>query len=133
MKIAGRRCLVCDCEGTMALDGAALARALGSAVEPVVHHQLCRRQLDQVQDAATAGVDLLIGCTQEAALFEESLANGPPVTFVNIRECAGWSAEGAQSGPKIAALLAEAALASPAPRCSRYDRRAGAWSLAPAI
>ena len=111
MKIAGRRCLVCDCEGTMALDGAALARGLGSSVEPVVHHQLCRRQLAQVQDAATAGVELLIGCTQEAALFEESLANGPPVTFVNIRERAGWSAEGAQSGPKIAALLAEAALA----------------------
>ena len=116
MKIAGRRCLVCDCEGTMALDGAALARGLGSSVEPVVHHQLCRRQLAQVQDAATAGVELLIGCTQEAALFEKSLANGPPVTFVNIRERAGWSAEGAQSGPKIAALLAEAALAIPAPQ-----------------
>ena len=44
------------------------------------------------------------------------MANGPPVTFVNIRERAGWSAEGAQSGPKIAALLAEAALAIPAPQ-----------------
>ena len=95
---------------------ALLWRGLGSAVEPVVHHQLCRRQLAQVQDAATAGVDLLIGCTQEAALFERSLANGPPVTFVNIRERAGWSAEGAQSGPKIAALLAEAALPIPAPQ-----------------
>ena len=45
MKVGGKRCLVCDCEGTMPLEAAGLARALGGAVEPAMHHQLCRAQL----------------------------------------------------------------------------------------
>ena len=134
MKIAGRRCLVCDCEGTMSLDGAALARGLGSAVEPVVHHQLCRRQLAQVQDAATAGVDLLIGCTQEAALFEETLANGPPVTFVNIRERApAGRPKESRAAPRSRPCWPRQPWRSRHRRCSRCDRRAGAWSSAPAM
>ena len=78
MKVGGKRCLVCDCEGTMPLDGAALARALGSAAEPVVHHQLCRRQIDAVGAAAAGGEALLIACTQEAPLFAETLGGGRP-------------------------------------------------------
>ena len=111
MKVGGKRCLVCDCEGTMPLDGGALARALGTAVEPVVHHQLCRRQIDAVRAVAGGGEELLIGCTQEAPLFAETLgAAAPAAAFVNIRERAGWSEEGARATPKIAALLAEAAV-----------------------
>ena len=116
MKVGGRQCLVCDCEGTMPLDAAALARALGTAAEPIVHHQLCRRQIDAVRAEAARGADLLIACTQEAPLFAETLAAaGASATFVNIRERAGWSDEGAEATPKIAALLAEAAeLVAPA-------------------
>ena len=111
MKVGGKRCLVCDCEGTMPLDGGALARALGAAGEPVVHHQLCRRQIDAVRAVAGGGEELLIGCTQEAPLFAETLgAAAPAASFVNIRERAGWSEEGARATPKIAALLAEAAV-----------------------
>jgi ferredoxin len=116
MKIGGKRCLVCDCEGTMRLEPGALAQALSSVVEPVVHHQLCRAQLDRVPEAG--GEPLLIACTQEAPLFAETLAalEAMPPTFVNIRERAGWSEEGAQAAPKIAALLAEALVeAEPAP------------------
>src|SRR4029077_14396306 len=37
------------------------------------------------------------------------------ISFVNIREAAGWSAEGRAATPKIAALLAAAALPDPEP------------------
>lgn len=115
MRLGGKRCLICDCEGTMRLDAAALAGALGSATAPVVHHQLCRAQIESVRAAAAGGEPLLIGCTQEAPVFEEALevAGQAPATFVNIRERAGWSEEGGEAGPKIAALLAEAAIEVP--------------------
>ena len=84
MRIGGRRCLLCDCEGTMPLDSAGVARALGAA-EPALHDQLCRRQLDTVR--AAAGEPVLIACTQEAPILGEA---APDARFVNIRERAGW-------------------------------------------
>ncbi len=96
----------------MALDGHALGRGLGIDA-PVVYTQLCRQQIDAVKAAAAAGVPLLIGCTQEQPVFDEVLtevAAGTDVAYANIRERAGWSAEGDQALPKVAALLAEAAL-----------------------
>ncbi|MFP5405583.1 MAG: 4Fe-4S binding protein [Gammaproteobacteria bacterium] len=63
---------------------------------------------------AIAGTDdVLVTCTQESSLFRE-LADArravAPVRFVNIREQAGWGSEGDRSGPKIAALIAMAAV-----------------------
>jgi ferredoxin len=114
MKIADRRCLVCDCEGTMRLDARAIARALGAGTEPVIHHQLCRSQLDRYRAALETGEPLLVACTQEAPLFGELAAEDhKPVLFTNIRERAGWSADGEQAAAKIAALLAEAVVPSP--------------------
>ena len=115
MKVGGRRCLVCSCEGSMPVDAPALARALGSAVTPTVHHQLCRAELDRLRAAAAAGEPLLIGCTQEAPLFGEELEalGALPALHVNLRERAGWSDEAALTTPKLAALLAEAAVERP--------------------
>jgi ferredoxin len=93
----------------MPLDPAGLGRALGTG-EPALHHQLCRRQLDAVR--AAAGEPILIACTQEAPILGEA---APDARFVNIRERAGWSDEAARATPKIAALLAEAAVAAPPP------------------
>ncbi len=60
-------------------------------------------------------------CTQEAPVFLETAleregdaANEPSLTFTNIRERAGWSKEGSRAAPKMAALIAEAALDIPA-------------------
>ena len=56
--------------------------------------------------------------TQEAPLFRELAEEaGKPelVSFTNIRERAGWTSDKAKSAPKIAALLAEAALDTKAP------------------
>jgi hypothetical protein len=38
----------------------------------------------------------------------EDLAPSPALTFVNIRETAGWSKDAAVAGPKAAALIAAA-------------------------
>ncbi|MGY0790618.1 4Fe-4S binding protein [Azospirillum argentinense] len=125
MKINGRTVLVCDCAHSMALDGKALARACGAAAgaegDLSVATQLCRTQLDRFEARVAEGAPLLVACTQEAPLFAEIAAQDNPnadnpdaaLAFTNIRERAGWSEEGALAGPKIAALLAEAAMDIP--------------------
>ena len=116
-KVNGKTCLICNCERTMPLDAEALARALELSAPPEVHTQLCRAQLDQFRATLAGEGEVLVGCTQEAPLFTETLDEmgaETPVRFTNIRERAGWSGEASQTTPKIAALLAEAALDVPA-------------------
>lgn len=116
MKIGDRTVLACDCAHSIALDGAALGKACGDGSVPTVHTQLCRAQLDRFEAAVATGQPLLVACTQEAPLFSEVAAEVAPdtsLTFTNIRERAGWSDEGELVLPKIAALLAEAALPIP--------------------
>jgi ferredoxin len=116
MQRKGKRLLVCNCEVSMALDGKALARACGQDIGGRVHTQLCRAQLASFKEAIAGAEPVIVGCTQEAPLFEETRAEfGPdtPVAYVNIRERAGWAEEGPKALPKIAALLAEAALDIP--------------------
>lgn len=110
MKINGKTVLVCDCGGTMPLDGKALGRAAGSEA-PTVHRALCRAQREAFEAAAAGAEPLLVACTQEAPLFAELAGErAAPVAYTNIRETAGWSEQAANATPKIAALLAEAAL-----------------------
>ena len=117
MAIQDKTLKLCSCNGTMALDAAALAAALKSGAPLKVHTELCRKQAGAFQ-AALGDAELLVACTQEAALFSE-LAQAAQakseLRFVNIREAAGWSAEGGQATPKIAALIAAAALPEPPP------------------
>lgn len=126
MIMAKNTLLVCNCEVTMALDGKRLGEALGrtggevgaSDGQPIeVCTQLCRAQIDRFKQVVRDDGPVLVGCTQEAPLFEEARAEFAPetaVAYVNIRERAGWSGESAEALPKIAALLAEAALDIPA-------------------
>jgi NAD-dependent dihydropyrimidine dehydrogenase PreA subunit len=116
MEIGGRKLLVCNCEGTMALDGKALSRACGAGAAPLVNTQLCRAQLENFRAAAAAGAPLMVACTQEAPLFAEVLDEAglaTAVAYVNIRERAGWSGEGGAALAKMAALIAEAAVEIP--------------------
>lgn len=113
MERNGRTVLLCTCQGSMSLDGMALARACGSI--PILHTALCRDEHERFEATAADGATLLVACTQEAPLFAELAPEGAPLSFVNIRERAGWSDEGGQAGPKIAALLAEAALEASLP------------------
>jgi ferredoxin len=109
-----RNVFICSCNGTMTLDASAIARATGLA--PRTHHAMCQRELGRYKDAA--GGDMLVACTQEQHLLREIAEETPQVRtvrFVNIRETAGWSAEGELATPKISALLAAAALPEPEP------------------
>ncbi|MBI5261761.1 MAG: 4Fe-4S binding protein [Bradyrhizobium sp.] len=77
--------------------------------------QLCGAELDQFRSAAKAERALTVACTQQAALFaDEAGERSEPIEYVNVRETAGWSSEGAQAGPKMAALLAAAGVPAPA-------------------
>ena len=90
-----------------------------------MHTLLCRREAGAFQRAAKAtgasGDELLVACTQESRLFLElndetegaARISERPIHFVNIRETAGWGAEGRNATPKIAALIAAAQLPAP--------------------
>src|SRR5262245_28853922 len=110
MSLESKTLKVCSCNHTLALDTKALAAALKSGEPLKLHHQLCRNDAGAFQ-AALGGDDVIVACTQEASLFAE--LSEKPIKFVNVREMAGWSAE--KSTPKIAALIAIAALPEPEP------------------
>lgn len=116
MDIDGKTVLVCNCEKTMPLDGQKLARACGAVSAPAVATQLCRAEVARFDKALASGTSLIVACTQESPLFDErreEAGSEIDIRYVNIRERAGWSAEAADAHPKIAALLAEAALDLP--------------------
>src|SRR6516164_6287579 len=107
--------VVCSCEDTVKLDAGALRGGCrGATVETA--RQLCRAELDRFHAAAAAGGSLIVGCTQEAPRFAEvaeSSIKAANLTFVNVRETAGWSRQASDAGPKMAALLAAAAEPTP--------------------
>ena len=106
---------LCSCDDTMPLDAGAVRRGCrGAKVE--IAGQLCRREVERFRAAVAAGAPLTIGCTQEAPLFAEVAQESKKetdLTFVNVRETAGWSSQAAHAGPKMAALLAAACEPTP--------------------
>jgi ferredoxin len=100
--------LVCSCEDTMPLDSGALARGCRN-FDIITGRQLCRAELDRFRALANSGAPLTVGCTQEEPLFRETTEDsGADLRFVNLRETAGWAADAAKAGPKMAALVAAA-------------------------
>ncbi len=117
MPLASKTLKLCSCNGTIPLDPKRLGEALKTKRPVTVHRELCRKEAGAFQ-AVLADPDVIVACTQEAPLFSELAAAAQSqarISFVNIREVAGWSAEGKEAGPKIAALLAAAALPEPEP------------------
>jgi ferredoxin len=109
-----RRILICSCDGTVPLGTGAIR--CGCHSELITATQLCGAELDHFRSIAAQDGSVTVACTQEAALFSDMAAQAgrvDSIQFANIRETAGWSSEGAQAGPKMAALLAAAA--EPAP------------------
>ena len=102
--------LICTCEGTMPLDVDAMRRGCSGSEITTVRH-LCRAEIDRFKAAAEWDGPLTVGCTQEVSLFAELSPEGDErrgITYVNLRETAGWSAEAGDAGPKMAALIAAA-------------------------
>jgi ferredoxin len=104
-----RTVLVCSCEKTMPLDADAIGRGCrGAQVQTA--NQLCRAEIERFRAAVAEGGALTVGCTQEAPLFSEVAGDtATAISFANVRETAGWSADAKSAGPKMAALLAVAA------------------------
>src|SRR5258708_24800299 len=99
------------CEDMKPLDAGAVRRGCRGK-EVTSARQLCRSELDRFRALAGGAAPLTVGCTQEAPLFSEVAAeNGrtSPISYANLRETAGWSSDGAEAGPKMAALVAAAA------------------------
>jgi len=112
---AERTVFVCNCEGTMPLDAKAIDKA-GIEGNVIQCTYLCRTEIDRFTSAIEKDQDILVACTQEAPLFEETAgqAEAPArIAYTNIRERAGWSEAARSATPKIIALLAEAALDTP--------------------
>jgi ferredoxin len=117
MTIQHKTLKLCNCNKTLPLDAQALGGALQLGAAPTVHTELCRKQVASFQ-GSLGDSELVVGCTQEASLFGElagTAGSKAEIRFVNLREAAGWSAEGRNATPKIAALLAAAALPDPEP------------------
>ena len=117
MALEGKTLRVCSCNRTVPIDAKALASALKSGEPLTVYSELCRKDTAAFQ-AALGDSDVIVACTQEAPLFgelAETAGSRANLKFVNVREQAGWSAESRDALPKIAALVAMAALPEPEP------------------
>ena len=116
-----RTLVLCDCAGTMPVDESTAAAACG-ATSVRRCAQACTDDLDVAARALEAGGKVVIACGQEAARFsalaEEIQGQGgtsASLITADIRDRAGWCAEGAAHA-KQAALLAEAMLVPPMTR-----------------
>ena len=106
---------LCSCEGSMQVDSESVANALGD-VRIEVARALCTDELARAEKhAEDADGTTLIACGQMAGLFEtlwEEAGRDVPLLTVDIRDRAGWTADGSATA-KQTALLAEAALTAP--------------------
>src|SRR5690606_24996172 len=114
--LRGKQLHLCSCNRTMPLDAQALGRALGLDAAPQVGTALCQHEIARFADGV--GGDALVACMQESRLLGDAAEKGGrthTIRFVDIREAGGWSAEAKAATPKLAALLAAAALPDPDP------------------
>lgn len=110
MASSERTCFVCSCEQTMDFDVDVVAKSCGGKV--LAGRQFCGAEADRVRKALAEPGLVTIACTAQAPLFREMAEDAGDVAqlaYANVRETAGWSSEGAQAAPKVAALIAAAA------------------------
>ncbi|MEL6241832.1 MAG: 4Fe-4S binding protein [Pseudomonadota bacterium] len=108
-----KRLILCDCSGSQQIDVAAIEGAADVRCSKI-HTALCTKEIEKAAKAIAQG-DTVIACQQERQRFEELAVEMelPVPQFVDLRDRAGWSDEGARAGPKMAALTAEALLEPP--------------------
>ena len=109
---------VCDCEGSCPIDRDTIETALTTRIEPTAT-SLCGRQFDRFRRRLADGGKVVVACAQQAPRFAEAaeLAGFTgDMRFVDVRDRAGWSADGERAGAKMAALIAEAQVPIEPPR-----------------
>jgi ferredoxin len=105
--------LLCDCLKSQSIDAEQLESATGITCSKV-YSELCRSEAAVAEEALQAG-NVIIACQQERQTFEElaeELEAGEP-GFIDLRDRAGWTESTGSTTPKMAALIAEAALEGP--------------------
>ncbi len=102
-----KQLILCDCLGSQTVASEAFANLDGVTCSKI-HTSLCTAQAGDAANAISDG-NAIIACAQEQERFSEIAADlgAPEPTYVDIRDRAGWSDEGADAGPKMAALVAE--------------------------
>ena len=106
--------LLCDCARTHSLDADKVASACDVSCSKI-HSALCTRELEDAASALKGEDTTIIACGQEQDVFRD-LADDLGVEtpgFVDLRDRAGWSEQGQDAAPKMAALAAEALLPQP--------------------
>jgi len=105
--------ILCDCLKSQDLDSKTIGKATGMGCSRV-HTTLCTHELADAAALMQSG-KVTIACLQEQQVFAELAEELGVETpdFVDIRDRAGWSDQGADSAAKMAALLAENALPAP--------------------
>jgi ferredoxin len=108
-----QKLILCNCLGSQSIDPDALRDATGMICSKVMH-EACGQQIGDVATLMKDGSSV-IACQQQSHLFSELSEELEVDTpgFVDLRDRAGWSEEGTDAGPKMAALLAESLLARP--------------------
>ncbi|KIC42459.1 (4Fe-4S)-binding protein [Ruegeria sp. ANG-R] len=106
--------LLCDCERTQSLDADRISSTCEVSCSKV-HTALCTRELGLAVELLKTDDQVVIACGQEKEVFSDladDLGADQP-GFVDLRDRAGWSAQGNDETPKMAALTAEALLPQP--------------------
>ena len=92
MNLSDAKGMLCNCDGTMSLDGTKLAKACGAEGGCTIATSLCRTETGDLaaamRYARDANRSLLIACTQETSVFDaiaEEIECPLPAT-INIRE-----------------------------------------------
>ncbi|WP_120502229.1 4Fe-4S binding protein [Roseovarius sp. EL26] len=109
-----KQLILCNCSETHMIDSAALEAATGLPCSKV-YSGLCMGETNSAAQAIASG-EAIICCQQEARVFAEiaeEIGQAPP-PLVDLRDRAGWSDDPRSKLPKMAALLAEATLDTPA-------------------
>src|SRR6056300_396995 len=114
--------VLCSCDNTQSLDINTL-KAAAQANEAVRVEQLCGSDLGTAVQHLNSEANVVIACSQQAALFERladeieaETQQVAPLDFIDLRDRAGWSPKSAKSKritAKQSALLAAAQLESP--------------------
>ncbi|WP_166267488.1 4Fe-4S binding protein [Marinobacter caseinilyticus] len=119
---AHKTLLLCTCNKTQSFDPKVLQ--LAAAAEQVIAvDQLCGKDMKTAAEHLGGSAELLIACGQQAALFERlsedvqaEIQHSAPLSTIDIRDRAGWSAPSAipaRLHAKQAALIAAAQLPAP--------------------
>ncbi len=106
--------LLCNCVGSQTVDGDNIGVACQVDCSKT-HKALCTDELSVAAELLKEGEQVVIACGQEQEVFR-ALADELNVEapgFVDLRDRAGWSEQGSDATPKMAALAAESLLPQP--------------------